>query len=216
MVYNIVLTKKGTNYLARIKEWPEIKVLEQTRQAAIKLVKQRLADYLTQQVEVIQVDLDLPALNKEIPNPYIEIGQTDYAPRPIIKGTAVGVELIVGCVQEGYTPEKIATSILPNLTLAQIYDALSYYEDHRDTVNHWLADEAPLPKKATVDESIVLYLAGRCSLAKAADLASVTRWDLQDIMYERGTPVQIYGSDTATEMDAKFDDWVRRGLVCSS
>ncbi len=180
-----------------------------------EMILQILAHYLRPPIEKSNLKDFAPDVFSA-PHPYIEIGQTDYAPRPIIKDTAVGVELIVGCVQEGYTPEKIAMSILPNLTLAQIYDALSYYEDHRDSVNHWLADEAPLPKKTTVDESIVLYLAGRCSLAKAADLASVTRWDLQDIMYERGTPVQIYGSDTAAEMDAKFDDWVGRGLICSS
>jgi uncharacterized protein (DUF433 family)/predicted HTH domain antitoxin len=148
-------------------------------------------------------------------HPHIEIVPTDIASHPFIKGTDIGVELIVGCVQEGYTPEKIATAILPNLTLAQIYDALSYYEDHRDTVDCWLANEAPLPKKATIDEAIVLYLAGRCSLAKAADLTGLTRWDLQEIMYERGTPVEIYCPDTAEEMDARMEEMVHEGLLCS-
>ena len=149
-------------------------------------------------------------------HPYIEMAQTEYSPRPIIKGTDVGVELIVGCIQAGYTPEKIATAILPDLTLAQIYDALSYYEDHRDTVTPWLADEAPLPEKTTVDEAIVLYLADRCSLAKAADLATVTRWDLQDIMYERGTPVEIYGHRTVEEIDALAEELEHEGILCLS
>lgn len=52
--------------------------------------------------------------------------------RPVIQGTRVGVEVIVGYHQAGHSPQEIATDILPHLTLAQIYAALSYYEDHRE------------------------------------------------------------------------------------
>ena len=34
-----------------------------------------------------------------------------------------------------YTPQEIATDILLQLSLAQIYDALSYYEDHRSQID---------------------------------------------------------------------------------
>jgi uncharacterized protein (DUF433 family) len=34
----------------------------------------------------------------------------------------------------GVTPEAIPTS-LPHLTLAQAFDALSYYSDHQDEIN---------------------------------------------------------------------------------
>lgn len=50
--------------------------------------------------------------------------------RPIVRGTRVGVEVIVGYHQAGYSPQEIVTDILPHLTLAQIYAALSYYEDN--------------------------------------------------------------------------------------
>ena len=36
----------------------------------------------------------------------------------------------------GYTPEEIAASVYPSLTLAQVYAALAYYEDHRAEIDH--------------------------------------------------------------------------------
>ena len=71
----------------------------------------------------------------------------------------------------------------------------------------WLAEtlreelDDTLPKSATLDEAIALYLADKCSLGRAAELAGVTRWDLQDVLYERGTPVTIHSDLTADEMD---------------
>ena len=35
----------------------------------------------------------------------------------------------------GYSPEEIAGSVYPELTLAQVYAALAYYEDHRDEID---------------------------------------------------------------------------------
>jgi uncharacterized protein (DUF433 family) len=35
----------------------------------------------------------------------------------------------------GYAPEEIAASIYPGLTLAQVYAALAYYEDHRTEID---------------------------------------------------------------------------------
>ena len=40
----------------------------------------------------------------------------------------------------GDSPETIAGSVYPDLTLAQVYAALAYYEDHRDEIQ--LAGEA--------------------------------------------------------------------------
>ena len=34
----------------------------------------------------------------------------------------------------GLTPEEIATSAYPHLTLAQVYSALAYYENHRQQI----------------------------------------------------------------------------------
>lgn len=42
----------------------------------------------------------------------------------------------------GLTPEEIATAAYPSLTLAQVYAALGYYEDHRGEVDRAFEDEA--------------------------------------------------------------------------
>lgn len=76
-------------------------------------------------------------------HPYVEVIQSRNQPRPVIKGTRIGVEVIAGYSQAGYTPQEIAADILPHLTLAQLYDALSYYEDHRDQLDEILKNSTP-------------------------------------------------------------------------
>jgi len=53
---------------------------------------------------------------------------------PIIKGTRTPVRAIVETWRLGVAPEDIP-SRLPHLTLAQVFDALSYYSDHQDEIN---------------------------------------------------------------------------------
>ena len=53
---------------------------------------------------------------------------------PIIKGTRTPVRAIVELWRQGVAPEEINTH-LPHLTLAQVFDALSYYSDHQDEIN---------------------------------------------------------------------------------
>lgn len=42
----------------------------------------------------------------------------------------------------GLTPEEISTVVYPDLTLAQIYAALAYYEDHRAEIDGASQSEA--------------------------------------------------------------------------
>jgi uncharacterized protein (DUF433 family) len=35
---------------------------------------------------------------------------------------------------DGLSPEEIAASVYPTLTLAEVYSALAYYEDHHDEI----------------------------------------------------------------------------------
>ncbi len=53
---------------------------------------------------------------------------------PIIKGTRTPVRAIVENWRLGVAPEEIPHH-LPHLTLAQVFDALSYYCDHRDEIH---------------------------------------------------------------------------------
>jgi uncharacterized protein (DUF433 family) len=53
---------------------------------------------------------------------------------PIIAGTRTPVRAIVEMYRQGIAPEAIPAQ-LPHLTLAQVFDALSYYSDHQDEIN---------------------------------------------------------------------------------
>ncbi len=50
---------------------------------------------------------------------------------PIIEGTRTPVRAIVELWRQGLAPETIPTR-LPHLSLAQVFDALSYYSDHQE------------------------------------------------------------------------------------
>jgi hypothetical protein len=45
-----------------------------------------------------------------------------------------------------------------------------------------------LPENAPLDEAIELYVSGKCSLGRAAELATVTRWDIMDRLHQQGIP----------------------------
>lgn len=56
---------------------------------------------------------------------------------PIIKGTRTPVRAIVENYRLGMRPEEIPMH-LPHLTLAQVFDALSYYSDHQAEINGYI------------------------------------------------------------------------------
>jgi uncharacterized protein (DUF433 family) len=56
---------------------------------------------------------------------------------PIIKGTRTPVRAIVENYRLGMRPEEIPLH-LPHLTLAQVFDALSYYSDHQQEINEYI------------------------------------------------------------------------------
>jgi uncharacterized protein (DUF433 family) len=57
---------------------------------------------------------------------------------PIIKDTRTPVRAIVEIWRQGLPPETIPNQ-LPHLTLAQVFDALSYYSDNQDEINQHIA-----------------------------------------------------------------------------
>ena len=76
-------------------------------------------------------------------HPYVEMIDSRSGLRPVIKGTRIGIDVLVGYSQAGYSPRDIVDTVLPHLTLAQVYDALSYYEDHHAEVNRSLQVNTP-------------------------------------------------------------------------
>jgi len=70
-------------------------------------------------------------------HPYVTRVDTILSGEPIVKGTRTPVRAVVEHWKFGDTPEEIARK-LPYLQLAQIFDALSYYDDHRDEIEHYI------------------------------------------------------------------------------
>ena len=65
---------------------------------------------------------------------YVTANDQVLSGEPIIRGTRTTVRAIVELWRLGTTPEEICRQ-LPHLTLAQVFDALSYYSDHQDEIN---------------------------------------------------------------------------------
>ena len=70
-------------------------------------------------------------------NRYIVTDESILGGEPIISGTRTPVRAIVELWRMGIGPEEITTR-LPHLTLAQIFDALSYYSDHQAEINEYI------------------------------------------------------------------------------
>ena len=56
---------------------------------------------------------------------------------PIVVGTRTPVRAVVELWRMGTAPEEIPEH-LPHLTLAQVFDALSYFSDHRDEIQSFI------------------------------------------------------------------------------
>ena len=68
---------------------------------------------------------------------YIVTDDQILSGEPIIKGTRTPVRAIVETWRLGVLPEEISCH-LPHLTLAQVFDALSYYSDHQAEINAYI------------------------------------------------------------------------------
>jgi len=58
--------------------------------------------------------------------------------RPIVAGTRISVRTLVERTRLGDSPEQIVADY-PPLTLAQVYDALSYYHEHKAEIEGEIA-----------------------------------------------------------------------------
>ena len=68
---------------------------------------------------------------------YIVTDEKILSGEPIIKGTRTPVRAIVEIWRMGVLAEEIPKR-LPHLTLAQVFDALSYYSDHQNEINEYI------------------------------------------------------------------------------
>lgn len=54
---------------------------------------------------------------------------------PTVEGTRIGVHDVVGLLQNGETIDTLTAKCFPQLTRAQVYECLAYYEDHRGEID---------------------------------------------------------------------------------
>jgi len=54
----------------------------------------------------------------------------------IVEGTRIGVLDVIGLLQNGETVDSICSDhCFPDLTKAQVYECLAYYEDHKGEID---------------------------------------------------------------------------------
>ncbi len=69
-------------------------------------------------------------------HPYIRRDTDIYQGEPIIEGTRTGVRHVILLFQSGKDPEEIAS--IHRLSLAQVYDALSFYYDNDTEIERYI------------------------------------------------------------------------------
>ena len=73
-------------------------------------------------------------------HPYIIRDSTIYGGEPIVEGTRTGVRHIILLFQSGKDPEEIAD--IQRISLAQVYDAISYFYDNEAEIEHYIRNES--------------------------------------------------------------------------
>ena len=69
-------------------------------------------------------------------HPHI-VSDTELHGEPVTRDTKTRVRAIVELWRIGLKPEDIPVH-LPQITLAQVFDALSYYNDHREELDRFI------------------------------------------------------------------------------
>lgn len=77
------------------------------------------------------------AQTQAIQNRYIARKDDLEDGEPVIKGTRIAVRNIVTLWRQGVRPEEMPQHY-PHITLAQVFDALSYFSDNTDEINLWI------------------------------------------------------------------------------
>lgn len=84
-------------------------------------------------------------------HPYVVSQASFCGGSPVIKGTKFPVRSVVNYVlQQGLSPEELVKEF-SHLTLAQVYDALSYYYDNKERVDKDIRDNLANAASDTAD-----------------------------------------------------------------
>jgi uncharacterized protein (DUF433 family) len=61
-----------------------------------------------------------------------------------VEGTRIGVHDVIGLLQNGETIDSMG-NCFPDITRAQVYECLAYYEDHRGEIDLLIARQMAEP-----------------------------------------------------------------------
>jgi len=116
--------KMSTKALDAQKIYGELDALKEELQGLKQMVRQAVTS-------------SRPGLRTE--HPHIVRLEGIRGGEPVIKGTGISVRTIVERTRLGERPEQIVDDY-PHLTLAQVYDALSYYYEHPQEIEQYIAE----------------------------------------------------------------------------
>ena len=74
-------------------------------------------------------------------HPYIVKDSKILKSEPVLKGTRTPIRAVVELWKWGNSPEDILEHF-PHLKLAQVFDALSYYADHKQELERYIKDNS--------------------------------------------------------------------------
>jgi uncharacterized protein (DUF433 family) len=66
--------------------------------------------------------------------------------KTVIEGTRIGVHDVVGLFINGASIDDVCRSF-PDLSRAQVYECLAYYEDHRPEIDALVAEQMSEPSR---------------------------------------------------------------------
>jgi uncharacterized protein (DUF433 family) len=78
-------------------------------------------------------------MQRETAHRYVVTDADILGGEPILAGTRTPVRAVVELWRQGVSPEEIPNR-LPHLSLAQVFDALSYYSDHQAAIHEYIED----------------------------------------------------------------------------
>jgi len=68
--------------------------------------------------------------------------------KTIIEGTRIGVHDVIGLLQNGETVDSVCSPhCFPDITRAQVYECLAYYEDHRTEIDSRVIEQMTDPNE---------------------------------------------------------------------
>ena len=73
--------------------------------------------------------------------------------KTIVEGTRIGVHDVVGLILNGASVDDVCRSF-PDLSRAQVYECLAYYEDHRTQIDALVAEQSTVLPVTASDEEV--------------------------------------------------------------